>query len=313
MNTREEFTLSVGASITGADLLIKGYRYKNGNGPAVYIQGGTHGGEVTFSVFKLLNEFLLQSEEWNGLVTLVPISNPFSWNQRVHYSTIGKFNFYDGKDWNRSFPGNNDGSTSERWASAIFTEAQKHDFVIDLHTSRNSLPFNIISREDLLSVCRDTGLPFTYLASKMKGGMPLPDAIDAISGKGITIECGSHDSMDKENAQKSFEAILNIFRSIGLLNDNKEKNISESVYFTKYDSYFAPESGFVEYVNPLGASIKKGELLYILNTSKNLGEVVNIYAREDCTIMKYQPTHITWIGDEVVMVLNDKDKIKNAG
>jgi predicted deacylase len=39
-----------------------------------------------------------------GKIIIVPIANPLSWMQRVHYTTIGKYDFYDGKDWNRNFP-----------------------------------------------------------------------------------------------------------------------------------------------------------------------------------------------------------------
>lgn len=314
MNTREEFTLSVGSSVTGADLSIKGYRFNSGVGPKIYIQGGTHGGEVTFLIFKLLNDFLSNNTKWQGSVTLVPIANPFSWNQRVHYTTVGKFNFYDGKDWNRAFPGNKEESTAERWADVIFQEASKHDFVIDLHTSRLSLPFMIISREDLVDEMLRSGILPTYLASKMDKNFPLPDAIDNISKKGITIECGSHDSMDTKNAQKCFEAILNLLRINGVLKDGESlPETSTAFYFKKYDSYFSPESGFVEYIHPLGQQLEKGETLYRVNITKNLGEVLEIKARENCIIMKYQPTHIATVGDEVVSVVNLSDITKKVG
>jgi predicted deacylase len=313
MNKSEDFILTAGNSISGGQNVINGYRFTRGIGPSVYIQGGTHGGEVTFLIFHLLNSFLKENTAWEGIVTLVPIANPYSWQQRIHYTTIGKFNFYDGKDWNRSFPGNKDGSTAERWAHTLFQEAGKHDLVIDLHTSRQSLPFLIISREDLIQEMLQVGTIPIYVAPKMNGNFPLPDAIDNIGKKGLTIECGSHDSMDLQNINKCFEALLNLLRINGVLKD--QVSLPESThafYFKKYDTYFAPDSGCVDYVHALGQEITRGELLYRIYPTGRFGEVLNITAKEDCIIMKYQPTHIAWAGDEVVTVVNLSDKIKIA-
>lgn len=307
MNIKEQFRLSIGSNINGSPLSVTGYRFSRGNGPAVYIQGGTHGGEITFPIFRLLNDFLLKNENWKGTVTLIPITNPISWNQRSQFYTVGKFNYYDGKDWNRSFPGNEEGSTAERCAHMIFTEASKHDIVIDLHTSRLSKPFFIVSRKDLIEYGICSGILPTYLSPAMKTSLPLPDAIDVIGKKGITIECGSHDSIDKENIRQCFDAVLNLMRLEGLLNDSqKPKIVNNSFVFIGYDTYFAPASGFVEYIHPLEKSLKKGDILYRLNVSDALDKTLDILAREDCIIMKYQPTHIATIGDQVVMVVPKK-------
>lgn len=304
MNKKEIFTLSIGNNITGSPLSVTGYRFSKGTGPSIYIQGGTHGGEITFPIFKLLNNFLENNSEWVGTITLIPLAHPVSWNQRSYFYTVGKFDNYNGKDWNRSFPGNPDGSTTERISHMIFSEASKHDLVIDLHTSRISNPFVIVSREDLVSYGTDSGILPTYLAPKTSSNFVLPDAIDNIGKKGITIECGSHDSMDNNNFQICFEAILNIFRKEGLLNDNKElKTAEKSFVFNKYDTYFAPISGFVEYLHPIEKDIKKGDILYKIHASDSLDNSLDIIAREDCFIMKYQPSHIATIGDEIVMVV----------
>lgn len=313
MNSRQQFTLTIGNNINGAPLSVIGYRFSNGNGPAIYIQGGTHGGEVTFLIFKLLNNFLLSNTDWEGTVTLIPISQPISWNQKAYHTTAGKFSFSDGKDWNRSFPGNPDGSIADRCADMIFKEASRHDLVIDLHTSRVSKPFSIISREDLVSHCLKSGILPTYLAPKMTTNLPLPDAIDNFGKKGITIECGSHDTLDQQNSQLCFESILNLMRLEGALKDLIKPKVNQgSFVYSKYFTYFAPMSGFVEFIKPLEKTAKKGEVLYLLHISDNLGETKEIVAEEDCMVMKYQASHIATVGDEVVTVVNLKDIIKKV-
>ncbi|MCX6757271.1 MAG: succinylglutamate desuccinylase/aspartoacylase family protein [Candidatus Nomurabacteria bacterium] len=304
MVLKEKFTLSIGDNITGSPLSVLGYRFSQGNGSSIYIQGGTHGGEITFPIFKMLSNFLEKNTEWQGTVTLIPLSHPISWNQRHYYYTAGKFDNYNGKDWNRSFPGNKDGSTTERISKMIFDEAIKHDLILDLHTSRRSKPFTIVSREDLVEYAINSGILPIYLAPKSSSNFPFTDAIDNAGKKGITIECGSHDSMNQDDFSLSFNAVLNVFRKEKLLNDNIELKKVDGVFvFEKYETYFAPISGFVEYLQPLEKLVKKGEILYRIHASNSLNEAIDVLAIENSIIMKYQSTHIATIGDEVVTVV----------
>ena len=73
----EKFTLTMGKAIGGGDLSVVGYRFGSGS-PTTYIQGGTHGGEITYPIFRKLYERLSEAG-LKGTVTLVPISNPISW------------------------------------------------------------------------------------------------------------------------------------------------------------------------------------------------------------------------------------------
>ncbi len=300
MASEEKFTLSIGNNITGSPLSILGYRLSQGNGASLYIQGGTHGGEVTFLVFKMLYNFLKTNTNWAGMITLIPLAHPVSWNQRSYFYTSGKFNNYDGKDWNRSFPGNEEGSTSARISHILFSEAIKHDLAIDLHTTRTSKPFVIVGREDLVSYGTSSGILPTYLAPKASFNYPFTDAIDNSGKKGITLECGSHDSMDIEDIKLCFEAVLNMMRKEGLLKDKDINTKANSFVYTEYDTYFSPVSGFLEYINPLEKMVNKGDVLYKIHPSDSLDKIIDILAREDCIIMKYQRTHIATVGDEVV-------------
>jgi len=45
----------------------------------------------------------LDDTQLAGEIWLVPVCNPLSTNQRTHFFSTGRFNVYDGKDWNRIF------------------------------------------------------------------------------------------------------------------------------------------------------------------------------------------------------------------
>jgi hypothetical protein len=75
-------------------------------GKKAYIQANLHGAEIVGNaVISQLIEFFanLKPEEITGEIWLVPVCNPLSTNQRTHFFSTGRYNPYDGKDWNRIF------------------------------------------------------------------------------------------------------------------------------------------------------------------------------------------------------------------
>lgn len=75
-------------------------------GKKAYIQANLHGAEIVGNavIYELI-EFLtsLDANQLWGEVWLVPVCNPLGVNQRSHFFSTGRFNSYDGKNWNRIF------------------------------------------------------------------------------------------------------------------------------------------------------------------------------------------------------------------
>lgn len=75
-------------------------------GKKAYIQANLHGAEIVGNgVIQQLIEYLmtLDKSQLQGEVWLVPVCNPLGVNQRSHLFSTGRFNSYDGKNWNRIF------------------------------------------------------------------------------------------------------------------------------------------------------------------------------------------------------------------
>ena len=75
-------------------------------GKKAYIQANLHGAEIVGNaVIAQLIEFLisLDRSQLQGEIWLVPVCNPLGVNQRSHFFSTGRFNSYDGKNWNRIF------------------------------------------------------------------------------------------------------------------------------------------------------------------------------------------------------------------
>lgn len=92
---------------SGDRLSLQVYKFIGANpGKKVYLQSNLHGAEVVGNavIYQLIN-FLttLNDTDLVGEIWLVPVCNPLSTNQRTHYFSTGRFNVYDGKDWNRIF------------------------------------------------------------------------------------------------------------------------------------------------------------------------------------------------------------------
>ena len=92
---------------SGDRLSLQVYKFVGANpGKKVYLQANLHGAEIVGNaVIHQLIEFLMtvNDTELAGEIWLVPVCNPLSTNQRSHYFSTGRFNAYDGKDWNRIF------------------------------------------------------------------------------------------------------------------------------------------------------------------------------------------------------------------
>lgn len=100
-------TIPIQHLASGDRLSIQVYKFIGANpGKKAYLQANLHGAEIVGNaVIQQLIEFLMTLDESRlaGEIWLVPVCNPLSANQRNHFFSTGRFNIYDGKDWNRIF------------------------------------------------------------------------------------------------------------------------------------------------------------------------------------------------------------------
>ncbi|MEL6441552.1 MAG: succinylglutamate desuccinylase/aspartoacylase family protein [Cyanobacteria bacterium J06621_8] len=76
------------------------------SGKKAYIQSNLHGAEIVGNgVIQELIQYLmtLDAAKLQGEIWLVPLCNPLGVNQRSHFFSTGRFDSYNGKNWNRIF------------------------------------------------------------------------------------------------------------------------------------------------------------------------------------------------------------------
>ncbi len=100
-------TLNLFKLASGDQFFLQVYKFLgNKRSKKVYIQSNLHGAEIVGnSVISQLINFLstLNHHQIDGEIWLLPVCNPLGTNQRNHFFSSGRYNSYDGKDWNRIF------------------------------------------------------------------------------------------------------------------------------------------------------------------------------------------------------------------
>jgi predicted deacylase len=114
-------------------------------GPTLWLTASCHGDEVTgIEVIHRIMEWLQAGNLRRGTVHAMPVMNPIGSELVFHRVPL------DGENLNRWYPGDPDGSFTERTAYSIYTRiVETHpDLVIDIHTMHTdlSLPFIILDR-----------------------------------------------------------------------------------------------------------------------------------------------------------------------
>ncbi|NJR64138.1 MAG: succinylglutamate desuccinylase [Leptolyngbyaceae cyanobacterium CRU_2_3] len=92
---------------SGDRLSLQIYKFVGAKpGKKVYLQSNLHGSELTGNavIHQLMAWFTtLADSQLAGEIWLVPACNPLGTNQRSHHFSSGRFNPYDGENWNRIF------------------------------------------------------------------------------------------------------------------------------------------------------------------------------------------------------------------
>lgn len=312
--TEQKRRQSIGVLASGMDLGISFTTVSWGlSGPNIYLQSGIHGGEVTQWILRDLYTFC-KKHLFKGTITFVSVANPMSWMQRTYFSTNGKFDFYMGRDWNGNYPGSANGSLGERIADALFQVASKQDLVIDLHTSRNSIPFNIVMRDEDLNLAQSSLIKYTQFldinaVDKAKEyRKTLNGALSFAGVPSICIECGSHDSYEPKHNLMVEKSIKHLLGNLGVVKKTEYKDNSLSrVVFNRLETYSSPNGGLMQYLVRPGDRLVKGQVIANLLHPIELDNQLAIFAREPGIVLKLSPTHIYNPGDELAQVITDKE------
>lgn len=278
-------------SNTMIDIPIHVYRGKE-DGPTLLLMAGMHGDEV--NGIEIIRRLTIDKSIFpdKGTLIVIPILNIYGF---LNYSR----EVPDGKDVNRSFPGNNRGSLASRIAYMFMKQIFPHiDYGVDLHTgggNRSNFPqirckMDIQAHYELANAFR---APF-MLNSKLRDGSLRKQATK--KGKAIIVyEAGESERLDEYAIE---QGVLGIKRVMNHL-DIKKQSIEatpDPVVFQKSRWIRANKSGiFKSCVSPGEKVVKK----------QVLGSIGDPFGHEEFVIKASETGHIVGLSYSPVVSQGD--------
>jgi uncharacterized protein len=192
-----------------------------GDGPHLTVIAGVHGTEYTSIAAAREWAAELRADELSGQVTVVPVVNlPAFWARSPFLVPL------DGKNLNRSFPGDAGGSAAERLAAAVTeTFISGSDHLLDLHAGdlpEALEPFTLYDESPVAERARELALAYGLghvvrqaAADQTVGGST--SAVAATRGiPAITAESGQCGLLDRPSVDRHLRGLRNVARLLGL-------------------------------------------------------------------------------------------------
>jgi uncharacterized protein len=186
------------------------------DGPDVSLIGGIHGCEYSSiaAVVRVMRE--LDVDELSGSITAVPVVSMESFRQRSPFVVPA-----DGKNLNRTFPGDPNGSYTDRLAHDIFTRLiEPADALLDLHGGdlvEALEPFALYTGvEPSHAMALAYGLPYVVASTDSLAGMTATAAANA-GIPAIIAEAGGIGQLDESAVQLLADGTRAALRVLGAL------------------------------------------------------------------------------------------------
>jgi len=277
---------------TNIDLPIRVIRAKE-KGPVLLLSGGMHGDEINGVeiVRRMLAKNLITPEK--GTVVAIPVMNVYGFIQNVR-------GVPDGKDINRSFPGNKAGSLANLVAYTIMNQILPLiDYGVDFHTggaSRSNYPqircvFDIDKNMELARAFAPPVILHSALIDKT-----FRRAAFRRDKHILVFETGESLRLDEFGIQEGINGTLRLMKHIGMKSEAPEANRPE--IFEKSSWVRARNAGLFHPKVELGSDIK---------VRQTLGSITDPFGNENFRIVSKLEGKV--IGINYNPVINKGDAI----
>ncbi len=235
-------------------------------GPVVLLSGGLHGDEV--NGIEIVRRFLqkgIHDELLKGSIVAMPIINVYGF---INFSR----DVPDGKDVNRSFPGNEDGSLASIVAHTLTSQILPQiDFGIDFHTggaSRTNFPQIRYEEGDDLAheIATAFHAPFTLNSAVIRNSFR--ETAKNMSKTVIVFEGGETLRIDPKTVVEGIKGIKRVLHHFKML-DNSPKQQHKTHYFKESHWVRAEVSGLFRHKKESGKKVKEGQTIGYISSPTN--------------------------------------------
>ncbi|ATJ83945.1 N(2)-acetyl-L-2,4-diaminobutanoate deacetylase DoeB [Halomonas beimenensis] len=242
---------------------------KRGEGPTALLTGGNHGDEYEGITALQKLSSRLTAEDIRGRVIIVPTMNAPAAQAGRRTSPM------DGGNLNRSFPGDPDGSVTEKIAD-YFTRVlvPMCDVVLDLHSGGRTLdivPFaasHVLDDADqqrqALAAAKAFGAPYAMMMFELDAEALFDTAVERQGKIFVATELGGGGTSTPESLAITERGIRNFLIHFGLLEGEPEAPAEPQVYLDMPDAscYVQSEhSGLLELTVALGEAVEQGQVI----------------------------------------------------
>lgn len=263
---REEI---IGEMADGARVALPVIEYQAGKGPAVFVGCSIHGDELTGqpSIWKLREE--IERSECKGRLTIVPVMNPMGFNYNVRGVPMGSI------DLNRLYPGDAEGSLSERTTAKIWALARQHDYVVDVHTAGWCIPHILVDpwegdlSQRVWEFASASGITVLHEFESERYalqnlGASLPSVALKEGRVSLTVELGGFKGIDWASVDAGYICLRNLLIKAGLMEGKLRLATSAPVVREtgfRRSSLFAPRGGLLRFEEVPGSKVKEGQVI----------------------------------------------------
>ncbi|MGH9332196.1 MAG: succinylglutamate desuccinylase/aspartoacylase family protein, partial [Vicinamibacteria bacterium] len=242
-------------------------------GPLIAVTGGVHGAEYAgiLAAIRVFGD--LDPSRLKGTVAVIPLSSPVAFSRITRYVCP-----IDNLNLNRVFPGDSNGSFTQRLASVIFDNVvSQAQYAIDLHSGdfwELQLPhvkFYVTGNEEVDRASRMVATAFTerffhpILPEKraIAGALFIEAARAGVPS--IISEAGSEGRLSRRDVEVDVEfhkrGVMNFLRHLGVSTDRDPATASECEEVVEEVTPRANHGGMFLPVVSTGDRIEEGQLL----------------------------------------------------
>jgi predicted deacylase len=280
------------------------------DGPHVTVIAGVHGTEYTSIAAVRRLAATLERDVTAGRVTAVPLVNPSAFWARSPFVVPA-----DGKNLNRSFPGDPSGSDAEVLASRLLeTFVVGSDFLLDLHAGdlpEALEPFVMYEESAVEPASRELALAYGLghvvrqtAAVRTVAGSTCAAAAD-LGIPAVVAESGQNGLLDPAAVARHTTGVTNALRHLGVLAGRPVPGAElagrPAVEHEGWHWLRTPVAGWWEPEVPVGASVQAGELLGTV--SELVGDVLHEVRAPDAGVPLFVTTSPAVVADGLLLGL----------
>jgi N-alpha-acetyl-L-2,4-diaminobutyrate deacetylase len=250
---------------------------KNGKGPTILFTGANHGDEYEgpVALFDLANQ--IKAEDISGRVIIIPGMNYPAFQAGKRTSPI------DGGNMNRVFPGNPEGTFTEKIADYFSrTLLPLADYVLDFHSGGKTLDFlpfccaHVLENKEQQAKCiaamKAFNAPHSVMLLEIDAANMYDTAAENMGKVFISTELAGGGTTSAYTVAIAKKGIRNILRHAGITKGEMEVDETLSLDMPDERCYvFSETSGLVEHCVDLGDEVKKGQLVAKVHNIERTG------------------------------------------